>query len=73
MKEEIVVDYYLKSENKDRFPINDTIGERIEIGSTLCLSDGKHKVTDKIFEHDRDENAAINILNQGLKDLGLVS
>jgi len=24
-------------------------------------------------EHDRDENAAINILNQGLKDLGLVS
>jgi len=25
------------------------------------------------IEHDRDENAAINILNQGLKDLGLVS
>jgi len=24
-------------------------------------------------EHDRDKNAAINILNQGLKDLGLVS
>jgi hypothetical protein len=62
MKEEIVVDYYLKSENKDRFPINDTIGERIEIGSTLCLSDGKHKVTDKIFEYNNYDNLEITYI-----------